>query len=186
MKKLFFFPLLLLFIFAACNDDEDMTTDPNASPVESCCAIDAQSETVAGRNIYVPNVFTPDADGINDLFFPFVTGEGGEISNFRIDDTDGNTVHQRTNYVPFNLDNAWDGTFNGNTLAGVFDYVVTVRIDTEELTVRGQVCSLPCFQNADPYESFSAVDNCRFATQHNGMGAADTSLESFEEFECVE
>jgi len=98
------------------------------------------------RNVFIPNIFTPDGDGINDFFKPF-TGTGVEIVNFfQIYDRWGEKVHERTNFLP-NADltgadpAAWDGFFRGKKMnSGVFVYLISVSfVDGVELLYRGDV-----------------------------------------------
>jgi gliding motility-associated-like protein len=56
------------------------------------------------QNIFVPNVFTPNGDGKNDLVYPY-SQEGVTILSFRIFDRSGEKVHD--GLYP------WDGTFKG-------------------------------------------------------------------------
>lgn len=55
-------------------------------------------------NVYYPNSFTPNNDGINDLFMPFYTNI--EPINFQVFNVWGNVVYQSE------TDFFWDGTFN--------------------------------------------------------------------------
>jgi gliding motility-associated-like protein len=71
--------------------------------------------------IYIPNVFSPNGDGVNDvwevLIDPAFDATGIECSIF---DRWGNTVFYSTT-IPVE----WDGRFNGKTLEpGVYVYVV--------------------------------------------------------------
>lgn len=56
--------------------------------------------------IYVPNAFTPDQDGINDVFF--ASGEGITGFHMRIVNRWGNLV-----FESFDIQTVWDGSFQG-------------------------------------------------------------------------
>lgn len=62
--------------------------------------------------IVAPNAFTPNDDGINDVFKPIFTG-GCEVNryNFRIFDRWGRMVFE-TNEI----DAAWDGSYDGQPM----------------------------------------------------------------------
>ena len=56
---------------------------------ENCCGDDAKVFAMQGINIYVPNVITPNGDGINDAFYPVASNmkkENFSVSNFQIFD----------------------------------------------------------------------------------------------------
>jgi len=74
----------------------------------------------APAHIYFPNAFTPDGDGVNDLFGP----SGHDISEFdmKIFDRWGELIFSTTN--PNML---WDGSVNGSGMAMTGVYVYTYR-----------------------------------------------------------
>ena len=57
-------------------------------------------------NVFVPNVFTPNGDGENDIFLPISTGV--KFYDLTVFDRWGKRVFQT-----FDLKNGWDGKFNG-------------------------------------------------------------------------
>ncbi|MEM1217459.1 MAG: gliding motility-associated C-terminal domain-containing protein [Bacteroidota bacterium] len=110
------------------------------------CLITAEVfiEVDKNRNVYIPNIFTPDGDGINDWFQPY-TGNGvASIPSFRIYDRWGELVYFATDLPSLNgetPDLAWDGTFNGKKLnSQVFVYLIEVEFeDGERLLYRGDI-----------------------------------------------
>ncbi|MBL4593596.1 MAG: PKD domain-containing protein [Flavobacteriales bacterium] len=72
--------------------------------------------------IWIPNVFTPDGDGINDFFF--VQGFGLEEVQTLVFDRWGTLI-----FEGYQLDSKWDGTYKGKTIMvqDVFVYKVRVR-----------------------------------------------------------
>ena len=63
---------------------------------------------VAGE-VFVPNLFTPNADGLNDVLEIF--GNSIDYLDFKIFDRWGEMVFQTDN-----INDVWDGTFNGMPL----------------------------------------------------------------------
>lgn len=59
------------------------------------------------HSLYVPNSFTPDGNGINDLFLP--KGVNAEGFNMKIFDRWGSLIFETNN-----INNGWEGTFHGN------------------------------------------------------------------------
>ncbi len=76
--------------------------------------------------IFVPNAFTPDGDGINDRLF--VQGKGVKvIKSFRIYSRWGELVFEKTNFMPGDPSNGWDGKVRGKAATpDVFVYVCEV------------------------------------------------------------
>lgn len=73
--------------------------------------------------IYVPNAFTPDGDGINDIFLP--KGIGWRDYELRIFSRSGTQV-----FSSFDPLVGWDGTVNGkpnSTISDVYVYRIYVR-----------------------------------------------------------
>ncbi len=77
--------------------------------------------------IYIPNTFTPNADGKNDQLK--VYGQNIRLDNFKIFNTYGNVVFESKE-----LARGWDGTFNGE-LAPMGTYYYTAVI-FDELNIR--------------------------------------------------
>ena len=115
---------------------------------DGCIGIDdIIVEVDKNRNVFIPNIFTPDNDGINDFFTPF-TGPGVVAINFmRIFDRWGELVYERTGpFLPDNTtdDEGWDGSLKGKRMnAAVFVYLIEVEfVDGIKLLYRGDVTLL--------------------------------------------
>jgi gliding motility-associated-like protein len=97
------------------------------------------------RNVFIPNVFSPNNDGINDQFRIF-TGIGVTKINFiRIYDRWGELMFKADNLPPStNGVPGWDGSFNGETMnPAVFMYLIEVEfLDGQVLLYRGDVTLL--------------------------------------------
>ncbi len=65
------------------------------------------AETLCTSIVYVPNVFTPDDNGVNDFFFPLVSGVVQSLT-MRIFNRWGKEV-----YASDDLNLKWDGKING-------------------------------------------------------------------------
>ena len=130
-------------------------TNPTASPLDDsfytltaidengCSSSDELFINVdSDRNVYIPNVFTPNGDGINDFFSPF-TGVGvREVVSLTMYDRWGELVFQRENFLPRSTEiQGWDGFFRGKRAnQGVYFYLAKIEfIDGVVLTYRGDV-----------------------------------------------
>jgi gliding motility-associated-like protein len=79
------------------------------------------------RNIYVPEGFTPNSDGSNDVLM--VHGQrDAKILQFRVYDRWGELLYVAENFDPNDPSIGWDGTFRGNPNdPGVYIWVLEVE-----------------------------------------------------------
>ena len=94
------------------------------------------------RNVFIPNAFSPNGDGVND-FFKIYTGVGVQrVNYFRIFDRWGEQVFQDDSFLPGDFYiGGWDGRFKGKQMDnGVFVYIAEVQfVDGIVLLYRGDV-----------------------------------------------
>jgi gliding motility-associated-like protein len=99
-------------------------------------------ELERNRNVYIPNVFSPNGDDKNDYFGTFA-GVGVKNINFmRIYDRWGELLFQTQNLIPSGDPSAgWDGTFKGKAVqTGVYVYIAEVLFeDGAVLLYRGDI-----------------------------------------------
>ncbi|MFK7772919.1 MAG: gliding motility-associated C-terminal domain-containing protein [Saprospiraceae bacterium] len=90
-------------------------------------------EVDKNRNVYIPNVFTPNGDGYNDEFQVFSGPGVTQINSMQIFDRWGEVVFERNNLSPSafpDVANGWDGRFRGKIMnPGVFIYLIEVTFD---------------------------------------------------------
>ncbi len=93
------------------------------------------------RDIYFPNVFSPNGDGINDHFIINATKSVALIKSMKVLDRWGNLVYNVTNHLPNVQDQSWDGKSNGQIVSpGVFLWVAEVEyLDGQVLQFSGDL-----------------------------------------------
>ena len=94
------------------------------------------------RSVYIPNIFTPNEDGVNDFFGIFGGKDVVQIKTFQIFDRWGNLVYQSGSAFPPNdMSYGWDGTFNGKLMnPAVFVYYAELEFaDGETEIYKGDV-----------------------------------------------
>ncbi len=95
------------------------------------------------RNVFIPNIFSPNGDDKND-YFGVATGPGVRKINFiRIFDRWGELLFVKEN-IPAGADpsaNGWDGTFRSRTVdTGVYVYLIEAEFeDGQKLLYRGDI-----------------------------------------------
>lgn len=91
--------------------------------VEQSITIGSCTTTPEDCEIYVPNAFSPNDDGVNDV--TFVHGACIQTCNFKVFDRWGTLVFHSTN-----PQQGWDGTFKGQKLeSAVFMWTLEVTTD---------------------------------------------------------
>ncbi len=94
------------------------------------------------RNVYFPNIFSPNGDNRND-FFQLATGSGVvEVNEMKIYDRWGNLLYHDESYMPDDsVHRGWDGTSNGRQMQpGVYVYFAEVSfVDGAIIRYRGDV-----------------------------------------------
>ena len=77
------------------------------------------------RTLFVPNSFTPNGDGQNDLFYPRSGAGVIKITLFQVYNRWGTLLFERENVLPNDINAAWDGSYQGGIpLPDVYVYVV--------------------------------------------------------------
>jgi gliding motility-associated-like protein len=120
--------------------------EPVATPIENstykaivsnlggCTAEDQVTINVFcnNGNVFIPNTFSPNNDGSNDVFYP--RGKGVSVRSMQIFNRWGVVVYQKTNFAVNDPQAGWDGTYNGRKLdADVFVYRIDVVCETGQV-----------------------------------------------------
>ena len=98
--------------------------------IYGCFARDNLRLTAFCRNsqVFIPNAFTPDGDGLNDILM--VRGTGITIKTFRIFNRWGELVFERKDFNPNDPRSGWDGKVRGVPASpDVFVYTAEVVCD---------------------------------------------------------
>jgi gliding motility-associated-like protein len=107
-----------------------------------CTASDHVSVFVLcnNANIFVPNTFSPNGDGANDVFYPRGSGVF-KINNLRVFNRWGEIVFERSYFNANDISKGWDGTYKGKKLEpDVFVYILDVVCENNtNLVFKGNV-----------------------------------------------
>ena len=106
--------------------------------IDGCVATQEISIRVdTNIEIYVPNVFSPNGDGANDIFWVQGKDEDVMIESLLIYDRWGNKVYEAEDMPIGEASRGWDGNFNGSPVnPGVYVYVLEVLTASEEIVVK--------------------------------------------------
>jgi len=96
------------------------------------------------RDIFIPNVFSPNGDGLNDVFMIFGGRQVRKVNSFLIFTRWGESIFENYNFQPNDPAHGWNGFFrNLKANSGVYVYFAEVEfIDGEVLIYKGDVTLL--------------------------------------------
>ncbi|WP_170110233.1 T9SS type B sorting domain-containing protein [Flavilitoribacter nigricans] len=132
-----------------CTDCTLVTVRPTRSTtyfvevtdVNGCKATDRLTLQVKQNiDLYVPNAFSPNEDGVNDRFF-INAGEGIRIRQMQVVDRWGTVVFQKKDFSPNDPGAGWDGYYRGTRIpSSVVVYSLELELPNgEEYIQSGEI-----------------------------------------------
>jgi len=92
---------------------------------------------VCGKTLFLPNSFTPNGDGENDVFYPRSSNDIALIQSFQVYNRWGELLFERINIMPNDVQNAWDGSYSGDKpRPDVYVWVVGAQCDNGSIIRR--------------------------------------------------
>jgi gliding motility-associated-like protein len=98
------------------------------------------SVTCSDKNVFIPNTFSPNNDGMNDVFYARGTGLFS-IKNMRIFNRWGELVFIKANLSANDPAMGWNGTYRGKKAsADVYTYAIDIICENDEVvTYKGNI-----------------------------------------------
>ncbi|MBK7872174.1 MAG: gliding motility-associated C-terminal domain-containing protein [Saprospiraceae bacterium] len=88
------------------------------------------------QRVFVPTAFSPNGDGINDMFYISAAQEVQRIKALRIANRWGTLVYNRENILPNDPTVGWDGLFKGQRVqTAVYVYVAELEMANGEVVI---------------------------------------------------
>jgi len=148
---------ILTSIFCSCHDEANPS-------LAGCCEYPVINDSLGNTRVYIPNIFTPNGDGVNDHLY--VIGDSIEmIRNFEIRDRKENIVFKVNNVPPNDYTKGWDGMVDGVVIKGLYDISVSIEATDGSIgNYKGKVCNYPCDQIEE--EEKIAMKDCHFEVEY--------------------
>lgn len=174
---------LIIFLISTaqtCSSQDKPT--PVSQEYESCCGTQPVEFSYDEKRIYVPNVFTPNEDGVNDYFLPFVNDVVTDVWGFSIYSAVGDTILYQKPYFNSKMaiaEYGWDGLRpDGSKYKGAFKFKMRVDdLAAKEHIVEGQACAIICGSEA---ALFKTKTGCYYPIQASKDGTLDKSIAAAE------
>ncbi|MDX1940215.1 MAG: gliding motility-associated C-terminal domain-containing protein [Saprospiraceae bacterium] len=88
------------------------------------------------QRVFIPSAFSPNGDGVNDVFYIGAAQEVRSIKAFRILNRWGTLVYNRENILPNDPTVGWDGLFKGQPVQNaVYVYVAELEMASGEIVI---------------------------------------------------
>lgn len=121
------------FTFTA---SQDITYSLTATDLNGCTASDQVTIRVTlPRRVFIPSAFSPNGDGLNDIFFVQGGSEVLRVISLQVFDRWGNAIFRRDDTPVNDIDYGWDGTFRGRFVSQEV-YVYTAEVEFVDGTTR--------------------------------------------------
>ncbi len=137
-------------LFLNCSDCKTPVTTPSYSATytlfaytpEGCMSKDVVNvfATCTGDNLFIPNTFSPNGDGINEVFYP--RGRGIEkIRSMKIFSRWGQLIYLKENFLANDQYAAWNGKRQGQFVTpDVYVYMIDLVCENGNIiTLKGDV-----------------------------------------------
>jgi gliding motility-associated-like protein len=97
--------------------------------------------TFSGGTVNIPTAFTPNADGLNDVFYLLASPDVEIVKDFSVFNRWGEKVFQVNSVPPNDPNFGWNGYFKSvHAPAGAYVYQATIRFtDGKEQFFKGTV-----------------------------------------------
>lgn len=192
--------VMSLYTLTGCSQDQDPVTTPTVATIyDGCCGTEPKIYEIEDYKVYIPNIITPNNDGINDAFYPICNKmEYGKftVSDYRIYDDTGNIIFV---LGALDIENPEEWGFKGKgykrpfiprehenfEYIGKFKYsfklILTKNDSTYEfIDVEGDACVIRCDEDAHVFKNKAG---CYFPIQ--GQNGIFNPLISRQEENCI-
>ncbi len=176
---------VLITTSMTCSAQKELA--PLSKEYQSCCGTQPVEFALEEKKVYMPNVFTPNNDGVNDYFSPFFNEVVTAVWGFTIYSAKGDTIIYQKPFLSSKMDvkeYGWDGNReDGTPYTGLFRF--KMRVDdryANKHIVEGFACAIRC-------EAGTAVlktkEGCYYPSQASKGGTLSKSQPNREK-DCLQ
>lgn len=158
---------ILMVLSLACSREEP-SVEPPEEPLPTleeagCTAASISTEIGEGNRITIPNIFSPDYDGMNDIFKPFFYFSDPDTVldhyRFKVEDRSGQLLFSTDDW-----EKPWEGTdLDGEYVAdSIYVYTIELELGGTPYRYQGEVTVIrpaPYWQNNPEGQTYQ-LQNC--------------------------
>ncbi len=165
----------------------DKPTPQPPDPYLGCCGTQPVKFYLNNELIYIPNVFTPNHDALNDFFRPFYDATKIKLDSMEVRAiTENRLMARKVNIDPITTpfwgwlgfaakDSIYEGKFN-------YKMVFSSKITNEKKTITGSACSFVCKGNTQI--PIADRNQCFFPMQYSNNDVL-TESPIYLEIDCI-
>jgi gliding motility-associated-like protein len=87
-------------------------------------------------HIALPNAFSPNGDGLNDIFYVIAGKDVKQVKQFQVFNRWGQKMFEKTNGKTNDINFGWNGYYNGQLVAqGTYVYQIVIELLSGELEI---------------------------------------------------
>lgn len=106
-----------------------VTATSNSSCGPTTSSIECRTPEYISPQSFIPNVFSPNGDGVNDILYIHANSEVRRVIAFQIYDRWGDLIFEDFNFEPNDPGHGWDGLFSEKqSPSGVFVYRAVLEL----------------------------------------------------------
>lgn len=167
--------LILISVSISCKKKNEVTQACEPTQIYTgCCGLEPVEYVVGSGKVYIANMYTPDWDGINDVFKPI--GDKGirKFIDVKIWNREDSLIWEKDSITPGISGSGWTPlNLSNESYTGLFKYnLVAIDTNNVSLHISGTAC---CFICDAPTSVIGNIDDCSFPDQANDEGVYNPS-----------
>ncbi len=115
-----------------------VTTNYNVvvTPVNGLCPQTKTAMVIVSCGVWLPDAFTPNSDGMNDIFYIYSTKCVKQITEFQVYDRWGELLFRDQNFQASDPTHGWDGMYKGKlVLPDTYNYKISATYRDGEIGI---------------------------------------------------
>ena len=170
----------------ATSVDEPINNITPSASLDDCCEYGPVVAQVGNGKIFIPSIFTPDGNGINDLFQISADANISRIDTFLVMTFYGDTIFNKNNITEIIPENGFDGQVLDTVFATKYLYTIVVTsVDEVKRGFSGNICCVPC-DHPLGIPRPTNIGSCGFSTQYDPVNGYDPTIDSGETLDCFD